>query len=147
MLWIIRIGLCGIVLALLWWPAALAGHLGERYHVVDGLDVHLGITPVDRVKDHPGVLPQGKNLHHVLVALFDRRNGQRVEGAVVEGRVSALGLVGPVLAMAPTEIAGAVSYCNYFVLLDGQTFELSFSIRLPGQPVVQRTSFVHQHRH
>ncbi|HJM51938.1 MAG TPA: hypothetical protein QGF63_19135 [Alphaproteobacteria bacterium] len=147
MLMIRRIGLSGVVLALLWWPAALAGHLGERYHVVDGLDVHLGITAVEQVKDHPGVLPKGKNLHHVLVALFDRRAGQRVDGAEVAGRVSELGLVGNERVMAATETAGAVSYCNYFAMSTGQTFELSFSIRLPGQPRVHRTTFVHRHQH
>ncbi len=147
MLWIRRIGLSGVVLALLCWSAALAGHLGERYHVVDGLDVHLGIAPLDQVRDHPGAQPKGKNLHHVLLALFDRRSGQRIDAAEVEGRVSALGLVGRKRAMGATNIAGAVSYCNYFAMIPGQTFELSFSIRLPGKSEVLRTVFVHQHEH
>ena len=90
MLWIKRLSLPVVLLALLWWPAALAEHLGERYHMVDGLDVYLGIAPVDQVKDHPGELPKGKNLHHILVAVFDRSTGQRVDKALVEGRVSAL---------------------------------------------------------
>ena len=93
------------------------------------------------------MLPKGKNLHHVLVALFDRHSGQRVVGAEITGRVSELGLGGRELAMAATKIAGAVSYCNYFALSAGQTYELSFSIRLPGQPQVHRTTFVHRHRH
>ena len=147
MLWIKRLSLPVVLLALLWWPAALAEHLGERYHMVDGLDVYLGIAPVDQVKNHPGELPKGKNLHHILVAVFDRSTGQRVDKALVEGRVSALGLVGRKREMGATKIAGAVSYCNYFALIAGQTFELSFSIRLPGQPAVLRTTFVHQHRH
>lgn len=128
-----------------------AGHL-ERSQVVDGVLVYLGIMSTKVLRQHPeqypehepDTIPSGKNMYHVLVALFDSSTGERITDADVEARVSPLGLIGPKKHLHTMSTAGAVCYCDYFELSPTDIYVIHVEIRRPGVPGVIQAEFEHR---
>ncbi len=126
-----------------------ADHVGQSI-VVGGMEVHLGIMAAEVLRKHPeqypyherGKIPSGKNMYHVLLALFDRSSGERITDADVEARISPLGLSGPKRRLEPMSVAGAITYCNYFRLSPTDTYVVRAEIRRPGVSRVTRAEFV-----
>ena len=77
--------------------AACADPLGQT-QTVDGMVVYLGLMPVDNIRQYPtsypkhdqSRFPSGKNAYHVLLALFESSNGERITDAVIEAISKAL---------------------------------------------------------
>ena len=129
--------------------AAAADHLGQSV-VVDGVLVYLGVVPSSMlrhdVKYYSGhneqcPVPGGRDNKHVMVALFDSTTGERITDADVYGRVSPLGLVGPRKHFGPVEVAGAVTYCNYFDLPPTDSYRIDMEIRRDGSSEVIEARF------
>jgi hypothetical protein len=97
-------------------------HLG-RSTIADGIAVHLGIMPAEVLRAHPeryprhdgAKIPAGKNVYHVMAALFDDASGARITDADVVATVAPLGLGAAAKHLDPTIVAGAVTYCNYLI--------------------------------
>ena len=129
--------------------ASSADHVGQSL-VVGGMEVHLGIMAAQVLRQHPeqypyheqSKIPSGKNMYHVLLALFDRSNGERITDADVEVRVSPLGLSGPKKRLEPMSVAGAITYCNYFKLSPTEMYILRADIRRPDLSRAIRAEFV-----
>jgi len=97
----------------------------DRYQVVDGVAIYLGLMPSEMVLGHPrqfpekemhGSIPQGKDRYHVVIALFDDATGKRIGGAQVIATVSESGSVGQRKALEPMNIHNTRTYGNWFVL-------------------------------
>ncbi len=129
--------------------ATSAGHLG-RTQTVNGLEVYLGVVSAEALRQRPdrypyheqAKLPSGKDMYHVMLALFDKTSGARITDAVVEARVAPLALAGPTRALEPTLVAGALTYCNYFKISPSDTTVIQAEIRRPGVARVVRARFV-----
>lgn len=121
---------------------ANAGSL-ERAQVVGNMNVFLGIMPADVIrgqlasvveKEMHGGIPSGEDVYHVLVTLFDRDSGERIEDAAVTARVAPLALGRRARPMEVMYSAGVVCYCNWFEMNSGETYRISVLIDRPGEP-------------
>lgn len=140
--------LAGALLALTVAGPATADDL-QRMQAVDGMNVFLGVMPAAAIRAgmtgevetamHGGI-PAGHDIHHVLVTLFDRESGERIENATVTARVIPLGLVGKAQPLEIMYSAGVACYCNWFDMPAGDTYRISVLIERPDRPA-QRTQF------
>lgn len=132
-------------------PAAAVENTG--YKTVGGLTVYLGVMPSallrGEVEEHAeaahGDVPRDRHRYHVLVAVFDAASGRRVEDAVVEARVTPLGLGPVVRQLQPMSIAEAVTYGNYFIMPDEGQYRIVFTITTKSTPPVS-VEFLYEHR-
>jgi hypothetical protein len=125
-----------------------AGNL-QRAQVVGNMNVYLGVMAADAIRvrhaslveqDMHGGIPSGEDVYHVLVTLFDRKSGERIEDAAVTARVAHLGLGGTGRTLEVMYSAGVVCYCNWFEMTAGETYRISVLIERPGEPA-QSTHF------
>jgi len=132
-------------------PRAFALDTGQTKRV-GSLVVYLGAMPAEIVKGHPsthpearmhGGPPRGRHEYHLVVAIFDGASGARVEDAKLSARVSAIGLAGPKKALEPMQIAGTVTYGNYFDLPDKGPYTINLVIERPRGTV--RVDFMYEH--
>jgi hypothetical protein len=109
------------------------------YHRVEkGVAIYLGVVPAAVVRGHPpehtesqmhGGVPLGES--HIVVALFENKTGKRLTGAVIDARVTGTG-TDVQKTLEPMEIAGTVSYGNYFYMSGSGPYRILLRIRLPG---------------
>lgn len=140
--WLAAAVLALIVLA----PGAAGAGNDQRSQVVGDMNVYLGVMSADAIRAQPavhveeqmhGAIPKGRHIYHVLVSLYDRASGERIEDAAVTARVTPLGLGGPARSMEIMYSAGVVCYCNWFKMAPGETHEISVRIDRPDEPVRQ----------
>ena len=147
-----RIALFSILFActLAVFAAPVSGdHVGQSI-TVDGMSVHLGLMPAEVLRQHPewypeheqSEIPSGKDFYHVMLALFDNSTGERITNAVVEARVSPLGLSGPKRALVPTRVGDTTTYCNYFRLSPSDTYVIQAVVRRPDVSRASNVRFV-----
>jgi hypothetical protein len=151
-----RLGsLCAIVLLSVLTAAipAVADSSGNR-QTVGNVKIYLGVIPAQIIFGHPpthpeasmhGGPPVGDDDYHVIVSLFDARNGEPITHAVVRARVSEIGLLGDEKKLEPMNIAGTLTYGNYFKMEGGGPFRIRLDIRGPGE--ADQISAVFEHRH
>jgi hypothetical protein len=114
-------------------PQAGAAHPQYRTEVGD-YTVFLGVVPAERIAKTPDLVPRGHpvkhgaNQYHVELAVVDRRTGQRIEDAVVRVTATALGLNARRVTLHRMEMAGTVTYCNYFRLQPGDFYRFDLAI-------------------
>lgn len=125
-------------------PASAGAGNEQRAQVVGDMNVYLGVMSVEAVRAQPalfieeqmhGPIPEGDDVYHVLVTLFDRESGERVEDATIAAQVAPLGLGAPVRPMEVMYSAGVPCYCNWFKMTAGDIYRISVSIERPSQPV------------
>lgn len=135
--------------------AAPARAADSEYHkVVDGVVVYLGVVPTHVVHDQPGITPMHGGVpgrtayHHVMIALFEVQTGKRIKDAEVTASVQELGLAGERKRLEPMEIAGAMSYGNYFAMSADNIYRIRLEIRRPGtsRVVAAQLQYVHSHK-
>ena len=111
-----------------------------RYKVVDGIGIYLGVVPTDLIMKHPmehteramhGGVPLGKHHHHVMVALFESKTGDRLAGHTKE--------------LEPMTIAGTVTYGNYFDLGVSGVYRILVRVRSPGLAHIIEAEFEYKH--
>jgi hypothetical protein len=114
-------------------PLAGAGHPELETQAGD-YKVHLGVVPADRIAKYPDLVPHdhpikaGKDLYHVLVAMYDK-SGQRVDDVTVKATLEALGLNAIRKGLHRVEMDGAITYCNFFHLQPGDYYTIDLDIR------------------
>jgi hypothetical protein len=150
-------GLLLVSAAALFWAMALdaagAGDI-DGHKVVNGLSVYLGITPAAAIQAHPGANreavmhggPRGRHAHHLTAALYDARTCDRVEDVTIDARVAPLGLAGETRRLEAMEIAGTVTYGNYFALQGNEAYRITLSIWREGRRQPVTVTFAHGHR-
>ena len=120
------------------WCVAAPANAGGYQQVVDGVAIYFGIVPAELVRGHPpehsesqmhGGVPVGEN--HIVIALFESKTGKRLTGAMIDARVTGAGS-NVQKTLEPMEIAGAVSYGNYFYMPGSGPYHIVLRIRLPG---------------
>ena len=118
--------------------------------LADGVLVYLGVMPTEAMWEQREFypehfqgeeVPRGKNVYHVVVALFDRVTGERITDADVEARVSPLGLVGPKRHFDTMTEAGALTYYQYFTLSPHDRYVIHVMIRRPQATQIAEAKF------
>lgn len=125
-----------------------------RYKVVDGIGIYLGVVPTDLIMKHPmehteramhGGVPLGRHHHHVMVALFESKTGDRITDAKVTADVAELGLAGHTKELEPMTIAGAPTYGNYFDLGVSGVYRILVRVRGSGLAHIIEAEFEYKH--
>ncbi len=132
---------------------SVADHVG-RSTVAGGVSIHMGLMPVKTLRRFPdrypkharGDIPTGKNVYHLMLALFDQRSGKRITDAYVEATVRSLGLSGPTRHLHPMVVAGVITYCNYFKMSPTETYRVLVKIRWPNSRVTRARFLLKGHR-
>ena len=133
--------------------AAPAG-AADYYKTADGIAVYLGVLPAELVlghsPEHPetqmhGSVPRGKRQHHVVIALFDTRRGERITDAAGTARVREVELAPVSKKLEPMLIDKTVSYGNYFAMSAPGPYSIDIEIRRRGASRPVNVSFQYSH--
>jgi len=135
-------------------PLAIASDVPESFQVVEGVAIYLGVMPAEILQNRPEKGPES-SMHkgvptkahrdHLVVALFDKASGKRIENAEITGRVMEFGLGGQQKKLEPMTIAGTVTYGNYFKMPGRETYHIKLWIRLPNRSDAIEVKFTHGH--
>ena len=105
---------------------------------VDGVTFYLGVIPAEIVRgQHPestmhGSPPKRSGSRHIVVALFDAKTGERITDAKVSGRVEQLGLTADHKDLDPMQIAGTVTYGNFYPMTSGGFYKIRVIVKRKG---------------
>jgi hypothetical protein len=142
-------------MALVTVPSMALADAAKETKSAAGLNVDLGIVPAETIRARPedyaefkmhGGVPSGKSMYHVMVAVFDANTGLRVTDAQVRARVEDVGLTSEEKKLEPMQIAGALTYGNFFRMAGQGTFRITVQIRRPGATRAIEMQFEHRHR-
>lgn len=138
-----------LLLTLLFMGSAMAAESGQVARV-NGMDVFYGVIPAEIVSGHPsghtetkmhGGVPRGSGQHHLIVSVFDVKSGKRIENAQVSARVSELALTPQSKNLEPMQIAGTVTYGNFFTMTSPGPYRIEVDVRphggVPAQAVFE----------
>lgn len=137
-----------------------AVHPEGAFRRAGNLVVYLGVVPAAVVRGHPpehtgkgmhGGVPEGRYVHHLLVAVFEEATGARVTDAAVTAFVH-----GPRrgrakdesqerISLEQMEIGGAPAYGGFATLPARARFRIEVEVVRPGAAPV-RAVFQHWHR-
>ena len=145
-----------VVIVLLTSPVFTVNAEETNYRVVDNVRIYLGVIPAAMVRGkHPathtetsmhGGIPSDADEYHILIALFDERNGERILNATVTARVAEVGLNGEKKTLEPMQIAGTTTYGNYFTMKGTGVSRINVVIRVPDAPRDIDVTFQHRHQ-
>lgn len=140
---------------------ALATALGAAAQADPGVQrtadfvVYFGIMPAElaqsRLVVHPTSAPAHDappfpaDTHHVIVAVFDARSGERVTDATVQARHAPARGVATEKPLVPMPLGDALSYGNTFVVPDGINHRFVLRIRQGERDA--RVEFSYDNRH
>lgn len=126
-----------------------SGYLVDR-----GIAVYYAVIPAEVIRGHPtrhseaimhGGVPDRPHVHHVMVALFDASNLERIVNAAVTATVSEVGLVGERKKLGPFTVADALTYGNYFDLRSRTDYRIRVDMKVPRSPNARRVDFGLKH--
>jgi hypothetical protein len=126
----------------------------DFYKTTGDFAVYLGVLPAEMVQghspEHPegkmhGGVPSAKRQHHVVVAVFDAKDGRRIGNAAVRARVAEVGLAPVEKKLEPMTIGKAASYGNYFSMGSPGPYRIEIEILRPGSSSPVKTSFEYSH--
>lgn len=132
-----------------------AADTGSDMKIVGNIRIYLGLLPSEMVRGHPNDHPEGSmhggaprtsGEYHVMIAVFDAKTGSRIENADISARVSEIGLGGEEKKLEPMQIAGTVTYGNYFPMAGKGPFRIRITVHIPGQAQEITTEFEHRHQ-
>jgi hypothetical protein len=95
-------------------------------------------------KMHGGV-PSAKRQHHVVVAIFDTKDGSRITNAGVIARVGEIGLAQIEKKLERMAIDKTISYGNYFSMGSSGQYRIEIEILRTGSTAPVKTSFEFSH--
>jgi hypothetical protein len=126
----------------------------DYYKTAGNLAVYLGVLPAEMVQGHPpehpegrmhGGVPSTKRQHHVVIAVFDTKDGSRIANAEVTARVGELGLASTQKKLERMVVDKTISYGNYFSMGSPGPYRIDIEILRPGSTSPVKTSFEYSH--
>ncbi|MGE3703181.1 MAG: hypothetical protein AB7G08_31205 [Hyphomicrobiaceae bacterium] len=135
--------------------SVMADDMPDAGHRADGLVIYFAAIPAAFVLAHPaehtgrgmhGDTPDGRYVHHLIVALLDSKTGVRITDArilaVIRGGVSPSETR---VEFGPMAIAGAPVYGGFADLPPRDRYRIEIEVVRPNGDAVVRTVFWHQH--
>ncbi len=126
----------------------------DANHVsVGGIDVYLGVMPVEQLRSYPpesiersmhGGVPSGDNWYHVNVSLLDQERHVPITDAQVDVHVKEAGLTMYSKRLQPMAI-GQGSYGNYVQMKQNIPYRVIVSVRTSGSPESIEAEFRRKH--
>jgi hypothetical protein len=124
------------------------------YKVVDGTVIYFAVLPAEIIRGHPkghaeavmhGGVPNGKHVHHVMVALFEAGSFDRITDAEVKATVSEIGFAGKTETLEPFTVAEVLTYGNYFEMPNQTIYRITVAVRRPNSPKTVEATFEYEH--
>ena len=110
-----------------------------RERQVDGMTVYLGVLPSELLAanaleaDRHGGIPKGPGYHHVLIALFDSKTGERISDAEVSARVEDVARTLTVeKRLEAMKIADTITFGNFFFMPGRDPYSIHVTIDRHG---------------
>lgn len=131
----------GLTAAMLIIANAGAALAMDYYKTAGNFAVYLGVLPAQLVQGHSPEHPDGKmhggvpstrSQYHVVVAIFDTKDGRRIGESAVTARVTEPGNDSVEKKLEPIVIANTISFGNYFSMSSPGRYRIDITIRRPG---------------
>ena len=122
--------------------------------IIDEISIYYTISPADMIREYPkgsslremhGGPPQGKHVHHLMVALFDSDKRQPITDAKVIAQVSNVGLQETTKELEPMTLGNAHTFGNYFDFSDSGKYKVDLEVQMLGAGKTIQASFEHKH--
>jgi hypothetical protein len=123
----------------------------QQYKLVNGIAIYLTIMPAEMLRGHskehpesdmhPKARVEGANQHHIVVSLFDAKNGDRLQNAIIKAKVSGINFEGPVRKLELMVMGGIRSYGNFFNMPFAGTYQVDLDIQTEGKNEVIKVIF------
>ena len=126
----------------------------DYYRSAGNLSVYLGVLPAEMAlgnsPEHPegkmhGGVPSTRRQHHVVVAVFDTKDGSRITNAEVTARVGEIGLAQTQKKLERMAINETISYGNYFSMGSPGSYRIEIEILQRGSTGPVKTAFEYSH--
>lgn len=118
---------------------------------VDGIDIYMGITHSTQAEQNQNVHKMGfmKGIrgkkHHITVALFDNKTGQRITDAKVVAGIGEMGLSSNRKKLRQERFAEALTYGRDFYLSQQGPYWIDLKIKRNGMKQATVTRFEWNH--
>jgi len=122
-----------------------------QYQVVNGVAIYLTIMPAEILRGHPKEHPEsdmhpqtrveGTNQHHIMVSLFNEKNGERLQNHIINAKVSGINYESPVRKLELMVMGGIRSYGNFFSMPKHGTYQVDLEIQQAGESEVVKAVF------
>src|SRR6185369_8854114 len=105
-----------------------------------GVTLHWGLMsaeglPQQIVEVHGGKPVNGGKVHHLVLALFDAKTGQRIDNAIVRAQLSEPGIVdGPAKYVPLMTMKNEASYGQVFGMVRDGPYRFKVKVKLPDRP-------------
>jgi|GEM_PF-734022 len=105
-----------------------------------GVMLHWGLMsaeglPQQIVEVHGGKPVNGGKVHHLVLALFDAKTGQRIDNAIVRAQLSEPGIVdGPAKYVPLMTMKNEASYGQVFGMVRDGPYRFKVKVKLPDRP-------------
>jgi hypothetical protein len=130
--------------------------LPRSSQTVDDVTIYLGVMPARLVQGHStvpggpqalhGGTAQNRASHHIVVALFDAKTGARITDARIRAGVGDRSYNAEHgRSLEPMQIAGMMSYGNFFLMEGGGTWRIHLEIFLAGASRPIEADFAYAH--
>lgn len=131
-----------------------AVHTDGDFRQVGDLAIYLAVVPAAVIRGHPtehtgrsmhGAVPQGRYVHHLMVALFNARTGARLGEAEVAATVHGIRHTPEArIALEPMTVGGAEAFGGFVTLPARDYYRIEIDVVRAGGNVI-RAVFRHQH--
>lgn len=137
-----RARLLRALLALAVLPFTLQPAMAQARVERDGVALYWGLVPAAIVAEkHPlekmhGVVPKdGGQVHHLVVALFDAKDGRRIGDAIVRAQLHEVGIVdASPKYLTPMAVNGMASYGQVFSTAKVGPYQFRILVKLADRP-------------
>lgn len=153
--WGALVAMFSLVLLSITASAPAYGQSDDNYQVVGDVAAYLGVMPAAIVGQHPAAHPElemhggppaGAHAHHIVIALFDKPSGARIEDAQVTASVYGLGHVGGTrLTLESMPIEGVITFGGFVTFPDTDEYTIDVEVSRPGQMAGTKLRFIYEH--
>jgi len=127
-----------------------------RQPIVRGnVEIFYGFIPSSVLLAHPSDHPErtmhggvqvAPNAYHLLVSIFDARKKERITDAEVRASVSQADLKPQTKSLDAMQMAGVLTYGNFFVIRNPGPIRITLDIKQPRGVPRTHVSFEYAHR-
>ena len=133
-----------------------AKSLPSHTQTVDGMRIELGVIPAKDIEGHPvdtqapGALHGGvadvTGSHHITVALFDEKSGERISNARIRAGVGDRSYNHePGTLLEPMQVNGTGTYGGFFRMPGSDVWRIHLEIERPGVARKSEAEFAYEH--
>jgi len=124
---------------------SLMAEHAQRHQTVDDLSIYFGAIPAQMIGGHGSMhrtkgMKHEKYTYHILVAVFDKKSGERIMDAVVKATVTSLNAKGETKRLEPMH-GDLQSYGNFFELTETTPYTIKVEIRQTDKTAKSLTEF------